>query len=175
MPRLTPVGPSWPPGAAYPGPALSPPAAALTGWQPSLTTVIRSISSRGNHGRVRKSGSSTSSYTGTFRILFYQAVLDYQITYPKCYLIVTEDNFQTFKITPVFRVCFTISSVDHLRTTRHLYLICRVFIIFKIKSCFAFKKQNNKKQVKITLLRGIREILCVISFCPRNHGASGSK
>jgi hypothetical protein len=118
-PRFVPVGPSWPPGAACPGPISPPSTAASTGWQPSLITIIRSISSRGNHGtsRVRKSESSTSSYTGTFLNLLYLAVLGYQITYPKCYLTVTEDNFQTCKIILVFRVCFTVSSLDHFRTT----------------------------------------------------------
>ena len=120
-PRFVPVGLSWPPGAACPDPASPPSAAVSTGWQPSLITVIRSISNRGNHGRVGKSGSSTSSYTGTFLNLMYLAVLGYQITSPKFYLFVTEDNFQTCRIILVFCVCFTVSSLDHFRTTRHLY------------------------------------------------------
>ena len=37
----------------------------------------------------KRSGSSTSSYAGTFLNLLYMAVLYYQITYPKCYLLDT--------------------------------------------------------------------------------------
>jgi hypothetical protein len=142
------VGPSWPPGAACPGPASPPSAAASTGWQSSLITVIRSISSRGNHGRIGKSGSSTSSYTDTFStfLLFY--VLGYQTTYPKCYLIVTEDNFQTCKKYIYIYSCFLcVSPFRHL-TTWGLLGICtcsraveyfELFKIFKIVSCFAIK------------------------------------
>ena len=128
-PRLVPVGPSWPLGAAYPGQVLLPPVAASAGRQSSLITVIRSISIRENHGRVRKSRSSTWCNTSTFVNLLYLAVLGYQITCPKCYLFVREDNFQTCKIIPVFRVCFTLSSLDHLETTGYMYSSCRFYII----------------------------------------------
>ena len=63
-------------------------------------------------------------YTSTFLNWLYRAVLGYQITSPKCYLSITENNFQTCKIILVFlefRVCFTVSSLDHFRTTRHLH------------------------------------------------------
>ena len=119
-PRFVPVGPLWPPGAACPGPASPTSVAASTDWQSSLITVIRSISSCGNHGRIGKSGSITSSYTGAILLFYFSTLLGYQITYPKCYLIVTEDNFQTCKKILVFLVCFTVSSLDHSRTAQHL-------------------------------------------------------
>ena len=72
---------------------------------------------------------------------------DYGPCHP-CNLLVNSDNFQIWKIMPVFRVCFTVSSLDHLRTTRHLYSSCRIFIIFKIASCFAIENKTMKNKSK---------------------------